>query len=137
MRTDDEIVEQIESVRLDDWLGFETNDLLSYLPFARAEPYVVGRCTEIGWEVKPRDRASVLAEMLDYMPFAWRKAQEQKALSADRTMSRYKVWTWMLGNDLGDLRSGYTDSVKSALTCICQHYGWDCSQWDACGGGAA
>ena len=129
MRTDDEILARVEAVQNDDWLGTKAIDLLARLPFEKAKPYLKPDVDASEWKILPRDRESMLAEMLDYMPFAWEKANDERGLSAGRSMAHYSVWTWLAGDDLGDLTE-YDDYGKDNLRRICKHYGWDVSQWE-------
>ena len=88
--------------------------------------------TEAAWAdagIVPRDRASVVAGMLEYMPFAWKKANDGRGLSAARSMSHFAAWTWLAGDDLGDLTE-YEFYGKDNLVRICEHYGWDPKKWD-------
>lgn len=131
MRTDAEILARIDAVKADDFLGFQRNQLIGFLSFAAARPFLNEGVTEEQWAQvqRPRDRDSILAAMLDYMPFAWEKANHGRGISAGRSMDHYSEWIWMLGDDLGDLRN-YSFYGKDHLVRICQHYGWDSSQWD-------
>ena len=129
MRTDDEILARIEARKEEDFFGFELTDLLLRLPFDKAKPYLNDETKAEDWKVQPRDRESVLKEMHAYMSFAWDKANNCRGLSAGRSMCHYMAWTWLAGDDLGDLTE-YEFYGKDNLVKICQHYGWDSSQWD-------
>ena len=132
MRTDEEILARIEARQPEDFFGFEITDLLIRLPFEKAAPYLSDEARAAGgaeWKVQPRDRESVLKEMLEYMSFAWDKANNCRGLSAGRSMCHYMAWVWLVGDDLGDLTE-YEFYGKDNLVKICQHYGWDSSQWD-------
>ena len=84
MRTDEEILNRVEAVKADDWMGVQVSDLIYRLPFEKAQPYLRPEVTAEDWDVRPRDRESMLATMLAYMPFAWEKANEGRGLSAGR-----------------------------------------------------
>ena len=129
MRTDEEILSRIESVTDSDWLGTQRNDLINRLPFISAKQFLVEGVTESEWVPLSRDRDTVLAEMLEYMPFAWGKANNERGISAGRSMDHYTSWSWLLGDDFGDL-SRYQYYGKDNLVRICEKYGWDHSQWD-------
>ena len=129
MRTDEEILERIKSVKEYDFFGFESSDLILRLPFNTAKQFLKDDATEEGWEILPRDRGSLLQEMEKYMSFAWEKANNCRSISAMRSMSHYSAWTWLAGDDLGDLNE-YQYYGKDNLVRICEHYGWDSSQWD-------
>ena len=106
MRTDEEILSRIDAVKGDDWIGTKQSDLVSRLPYEKAKPFLKESVTEADWTPAPRDRESLIAEMLDYMPLVW-----------------------LAGDDLGDLTE-YEYYGKDNLVKICNHYGWDSSQWD-------
>ena len=131
MKTDDEILARIEARKGEDFFGFEIGDLLIRLPFNLAKPYLNDEAKEEDWKVAPRDRDSVLKEMHEYMSFAWDKANNCRGLSAGRSMCHYMAWVWLVGDDevFGDLTE-YEFYGKDNLVKICQHYGWDSSQWD-------
>lgn len=118
MRTDQEIIDRINARKEADFFGFEL-----------AKPFLNPDVKGEDWKVQPRDRDSVLKEMLEYMPFAWDKANNCRGLSAGRSMCHYMAWVWLAGDDLGDL-TGYQYYGKDNLVKICDHYGWDSSQWD-------
>lgn len=129
MRTNDEILARVESIKDRDWLGFETGDLIVRLPFDIAKPYLKEGVTENQWDVDPRDKDSLINEMRDYMPFAWEKANNCRGISASRSMSHYSAWVWLAGDDLGDLHD-YDYYGKDNLVMICKHYGFDYDQLD-------
>lgn len=131
MRTDKEIIDRIAEVESEDWLGTQRNELVCRLPFDKAKQWLRSAVTETEWRplVKARDRETILSEMLNYMPFAWEKANNCRGISASRSMEHYSAWIWLLGDDLGDL-SDYQYYGKDNLVAICNKYGWNSSQWD-------
>lgn len=134
MRTIKEIKQRIKEVERSghDFMGTETTDLIMCLPYDEAKEFLNDDITKEVFEEKymrKRDRESVLATMLEYMPFAWDKANNQRGLSALRSMSHFTTWVWLAGDDLGNLLD-YEFYGKDNLIKICEHYGWDYSQWD-------
>lgn len=129
MRTQDEIVLRIERLKKDDVLGFATQDLIFALNYERAKPYLNGDVDPISWKPDPIDRESLVAKMLDYMPFAWDKANNCRGISAWRSLAHFESWLWLAGDDMGDF-SNYKFYGKDELRRICEHYGWDADQWD-------
>lgn len=127
-RTDDEILARVRSLQPGDLLGFQTIDLICRLPFATAKQFLRDGVTEDQWTVLPRDRDALLAEMREYLPFAWEKANNCRGLSAGRSMAHYAAWIWLLGDDLGDLET-YEHYGKDHLVAIGERYGWG-SAWD-------
>lgn len=132
MRTDAEILARCKEVEDRDWLGTERGDLLSYLTFEAAKPLLNDEATADEWgEVRPRDEESVKAEILDYMPFAWDKANNGRGLSAGRSLDHMSAWLWMLGRSkAADQIQTYSDYGKGRLRAICEEFGWDWRQWD-------
>ena len=129
MRTAEEILARIEEIKDRDWIGLESRDLIECLPFALAQPFLKPEVTEVDWRPESAMVEHVKARMLDYMPFAWEKANNCRGLSAGRSMSHYMAWVWLAGDDLGDL-TNYRYYDKDNLVRICEHYGWNHAQWD-------
>ena len=133
-RTDEEIIARIAEVKDRDFFGFEQNDLLICLSYSAAVsclPSVADDAPE-DWEQESREVADVIDRMLTYMPFAWDKANNRRGLSAGRSMSHYSAWLWLAGDNEGPLANilEYEFYGKDKLALICDHYGWDYSQWD-------
>lgn len=134
MRTQDEIVRKLESVKDSDPLGFKTSDLIGYLDFENAKPHLKPETTEEQWNESrlPSDRESILRQMADYMPFAWSKANGQRGISAARSMAHFAIWTWMAGDGelFGDKLEEYNFYGKPHLKALSAHYGWDFDNLD-------
>lgn len=128
-RTEQEIIDRINARKEADVFGFERGDLIACLPFELGKQFLNEEGQTIEWKQLPRDRESVLNQMLEYMPFAWEKANNGRGLSAIRSMFHYMAWTWLIGDDLGDL-TDYDFYGKDNLVKICEHYGWDHTQWN-------
>lgn len=130
-RTQEEILAKIKDIRDEDFFGFETSYLVLYLNYESAEQYLKSAITEKEWEPDKTDRESILKMMYEYMSFAWNKAINCRGISASRSMVHYSVWIWMLRDEekFGDLEK-YEYYGKDNLVKICEHYGWDASQWD-------
>ena len=106
MRTDDEIVARLKEVSEGehDWLGTEQGDLIARLPWDKAKPLLSVDVTEEQWAGIhiSRDRYHLINEMREYMPFAWEKANGFRGISAGRSMSHFRAWVWLAGDDLGE-----------------------------------
>lgn len=128
MRTDDEIVARIKAVQQSesDFFGTEQSDLLARLPFAVAKQFLDDTFDEARWSgiQTSRDREHLIGEMRDYMAFAWEKASEFRGLSAGRSMSHFRAWVWLAGDDLGEFNN-YRRYGKDHLVRICEHYGFE------------
>lgn len=131
LRSQAEIVAEVERIKDEDFFGFKTGDLIGYLDYDHAKPYLQPECTEADWKPAPTDRESILKQMEEYMPFAWDKANNERGISAGRSLAHYTVWVWMLGEEdrFGDLER-YQYYGKDNLRKLCDAYGWDADQWD-------
>lgn len=100
MRTDDEIVARVKSLKEGDFLGFQTGDLIMRLPFhvVAAEGLIKPEVRAESWTVSSRSSADVLNEMRDYIAFAWDKAMNHRGISAERSIGHYEAWVWLLGD---------------------------------------
>ena len=128
-RTDDEIISRINVVADRDFFGFEVSDLVVRLEYEKAKQFIPADVIQKDWEVVSREPADVISMMRNYMSFAWEKANDCRGLSAGRSLSHYSAWIWLAGDDLGDLLE-YEFYGKDKLVLICNHYGWDSSEWD-------
>ncbi len=133
-----EIVARIAERKKEDFFGFETTDYIVYLSFVDAKQFLGNTdkdpTIEADWETTPLIRESILKEMHDYMEFAWGKANDERGLSASRSVSHYIAWTWLAGDRelsawVGD-SNNYEFYGKPILEKICEHYGWNSKQWD-------
>lgn len=133
MRTQAEILNRlalIDSGKFMDPFGVWNGHLVMALPYEAALPFLTeGTTSEEFNKIRTVNDGAIIAEMLDYMPFAWGKANDFRGLSAARTMDRYGAWLWLLNIDLGEMRD-YEFYGKPNLIRICDHFGWDASQWD-------
>lgn len=130
-RSQDEIVAEIERIKEDDFFGFKTGDLIGYLDYEHAKEYLKPEVTAEEWKASPSDRESILKEMEEYMEFAWDKANNERGISAGRSLAHFTVWVWMIGDQdrFGDMES-YQYYGKDHLRKLCDAYGWDADQWD-------
>jgi len=130
MRTEKEIIEKINNI--DDFFGFMTNDLILFLSFDKAQPFLKEGVTAEEWTPTPRYDEFVLKQIHEYMPFAWEKANNCRGLSAARSIDHMKAWLWLLGEEedlLEDLKD-YELYGKPQLRAICEHFDWEWKQWD-------
>ena len=115
-----------------DWLGTQRSDLIAHLPWEAAKGLIVdGTGDANAWTELARDEASIRAEMLDYMPFAWKKANDRRSLSAERSLEHMSAWLWLIGRDKAAAQISKHDQYgKPQLRAICEAFGWDWQQWD-------
>ena len=128
MKTQQEILDRIEEVKDADFFGAIRSDLIGFLSFDSAKSFLKEDVTNDDWTPKTADRESILKEMHDYMDFAWSKANDNRGLSAGRSLMHMQAWLWLLGEDqaINDI-DDYTHYGKPQLRAICEHFGWDLS----------
>ncbi len=135
MRTQDEIVERLEARKVGDPLCFEVDEYLIYLDYKHAKPYLKDGTTEREWDAAS-DHLSLPERMRDYMSFAWNKANNERGISANRSIMHYIAWLWLaeenklLARVESEYQGNYCSYGKPILRMICKHFGWDWSQRD-------
>lgn len=128
-RTQDEIVKRFEARQEHDFGGFECNCYLECLDFEHVKPYLKDGVTPDQWEQKTEE--DVRKEAIEYMSFAWDKANNCRGISANRSIMHYIAWLWLLGEDgYDDLMDDYEFYGKPQLERICKYFGLDPKQWD-------
>lgn len=136
--TVEEVDERYEERREDDILGFEVNEYIVYMSFNKVRSIVEKDVTDeaIKDVLEHVSRDNMLKVMLDYMEFAWDKANNMRGISANRSIEHYVAWTWLAG-DAGlsaEIEKMAWDDYcyygKQILERICEFYGWDWKQWD-------
>lgn len=95
-RTVKEILDRIKAVEKNDWLGTIRGDLVSYLPYSDAKPFLKPEVTEAGWKVRTM---TPLENANNYLTFAWGKANDCRSLSAGRSIEHFQAWMWLAGRD--------------------------------------
>lgn len=98
-RSVDEILARIKEVEPRDFFGAQTNNLLAYVPFEQAKPYLNADVTEARWDEVRDDQRDPLEQAKGYLPFAWDKANSRRGLSAGRSMDHMRAWFWLAGYD--------------------------------------
>ena len=87
--------------------GVERSRLLEALPWKEAQQFFKPGTphTEESWENGERtpNSESVLAQIKDYLAFAWGKANLRRGDSAIRSLSHFRGLIWLLGPEHDDL----------------------------------
>lgn len=129
IRTQEEIKQRLKEV--DDMFGTQKADLIFYLEFGDAKPFLkdefvkkVNEGTK-EWvkETNPKK------EILDYLEFAYEKAENGRGLSAARSMMHFKTWIWLDDKefyaDIVDEIDNYYAYGIPVLDKISSHYGYE------------
>lgn len=128
MRTQEEILARFENA--DDFFGTQQSDLVSYMEFENAKPHLKEdyvKQVEAGektWEISTDPKK----EILSYLNFAYDKAEDQRGLSAGRSMLHFKTWIWLddenFYNEIIEMIDDYTNYGIPTLDKISEHYGY-------------
>lgn len=125
VRTQEEILARMNEIKDDDFFGFETGDLVDYLDFEHAQPFLQEDVVKKQWE--DRDKFTPEERIKDYMNFAWEKANNKRGISASRSISHMRAWLWLAGNqellDFSNEDDNYAPYGKPILSKICEYYG--------------
>jgi hypothetical protein len=100
-RTQQEILQKMETVAGRDMFGFQRDLLLGFLKYKYARPFLREGVTKEEWDAARTKRTvdAALDEMRSYMEFAWGKAINERSLSAGRSVQKLEMWCWMIGRD--------------------------------------
>ena len=122
-RTQQEILARIEQIKADDFFGFQTNDLLCFLTYENAKPWLLEGAAEADW----KQFTDPAQQIKGYAEFAWGKANDRRGLSAPRSIEHMKAWLWLDGKDelVERMDSEYEYYGKPCLVLICREYGID------------
>lgn len=102
MRTQDEIVARFNERKGDDFFGFEVGEYLNALTWDNAKAlYKDGSemtAEKFGEPNLVTDEA-VREQMAEYVDFAYEKINNERGISANRTIQHYIAWLWLAGED--------------------------------------
>jgi hypothetical protein len=128
IRTQEEILARFNAVEADDLFGHQRSDLLDYLIYDHAKPYLNDSVLREEWE--GRKYLTPAERIKEYMPFAWDKANNCRGLSAGRSVEHMLTWLWLDGKDelADELFKVYEYYGKPCLVLVCREYGID---WEA------
>ncbi len=134
MRTQEQILARIKVAQKRDMLGFEWQEYLGALTKESAESLrgtlLKADAKLDGWEVAfPNDEA-IRKQCVEYMDFAWEKANGCRGISASRSLMHYRAWLWLLGEDGFEDIDDYSYYGKDELVRICKFLDLDPKKWD-------
>jgi hypothetical protein len=110
MKSQDEIVAQMKTVEKDDWIGAIRGELLNALDFAHAKPFLKDDVTADQWLTPYKSVEDVKQAIIDYLPFAWEKANNCRGISASRSVDHMRGLFWLLGRD--DMLAKFDDHYE-------------------------
>lgn len=135
MKTDQQILERIKAIESRDIFGFERNDLIVYLSFKAAKPFLKKGLTASDWQEFSQELSVIKEVIFKYMKFAWEKANNCRSLSANRSIMHFMAWTWIVDEEFcKEIEKEYDENYqyygKDILAKICTHFSIDYKQWD-------
>jgi len=122
MRTQQEIADRMEAIKDSDVLGFGRSVLVSFLDFDNARPFLKDDVTAEEWQEAQRDNP--IEAIMDYMEFAWEKANRERSISAYRSLAKIEQWAWLAEDEaLAELvdSESYYDYGKAQLADVCRY----------------
>lgn len=134
MRSQEEIVQRIRERMESDLLDFEWPEYLGALSADSAEALrgvaIKDDADLSGWAHDWRTDQDVIDVMIEYMPFAFEKATNQRGISAGRSISHYVAWLWLVGVEWCEEIEDYDNYGLPQLRRICQFLDIDPSQFN-------
>ena len=130
IRTPEEILAQVKIISPEDIFGWQRGPLLAVLPFEHAKPFLIDGLTEKDY-IQDMDPAH---NAVEYLPFAWDKADSERGISANRSIEHFIGWAWLLDEDFyqklrKSYEEDYSDYGKKQLILISEHFGYDWSEY--------
>lgn len=134
MKTQEDIMRDISILIEKDPFRWAIGDFFEFLTFEQAKStgLLDDKVTKEEWkEPDELTEEHVKRLMIDYMDFAWGKANNCRGLSAARSMDHYHNWLWLLGeDDFAESILEYEHYGKPQLRRICEYLGLDADKWD-------
>lgn len=130
MKTQKEILAEIKNLEKSgtDPLGTSRSDLIDFLTFTHAKPFLTKGTTKAEWD---RDKATfdhdfIVEKIKEYLPFAFTKAQQERGLSALRSLNHFYAWMFIIEDleNFDDLLV-YENYGIDHLIAIAEFYGVD------------
>ena len=108
LRTQEELSAKFDELQKSGgFMDFRPEVLINFLSFESAKPHLKEdyiKEVEAGtkqWEQHTTVEKAA-EEFLDYMKFAWDKAEDERGISASRSVQKLGMWLWIMNRD--DLR---------------------------------
>lgn len=90
--------------------SFYMESIAAFIPFDLMKSKLKSEVTKEQWEkdLKPFTEENIITEMKEYLSYAYEKAENQRGLSAARSMQKYQTWLYAIGDDeLSEECEGY------------------------------
>lgn len=113
LRSQDELSKKFDELRKTvRFIDFRPEVLINYLSFENAKPHLKEEYVkEVEAGTKQWEQITSIEkcaeDFLNYMKFAWGKAEDERAISASRSIQKLGMWLWIMNRD--DLRRTIED----------------------------
>ena len=114
-----EIADRLRARKDDDFFGFETSEYFLSLDRDHVREFAKEDADLSDWEPSFVTVDDVKERLLDYMEFAWDKANGCRGISANRSVMHIIAWLWLMG---GKYRA-FSDVVEEMFENHYEHYG--------------
>lgn len=127
MRTQKEIIDRINNRKQECLFGWGIEDLIFALSFENAQKFFKDDHTITKEEWNQYKEANIISSIRHYIPFAIEKAVNHRGISASRSVSHFRSWVWLLGNDelskFIDNESNYMQYGAPIIKRVAEEYG--------------
>lgn len=127
MRTQQQILDKLKSRQLEQrFIDWFPDDVIIFLEYDNAKPFIKEDITREGWATMTANKKTdddIRTMIIEYLPFAWDKANNCRGISASRSIDHFEAWTWLLGHDIDF--SKYRMYGKHHLVTISELFGVD------------
>ena len=124
-RTQEEILQRIESIKPYDLFGDEWCVCVMFLNYDNAKKYLKEDTAPDFWVQNENDP---IDHIKDYMNFAWNKANTHRGLSSERSIRHMMAWLWLAGKEeelkwvTDEYENNYRNYGKPILRYICERF---------------
>jgi hypothetical protein len=94
-RTQTEIVDRLRVARMDDFFGFKTEVLASFLDAEHVAEFCKPDAELSDWTAL----TDAATEGAEYLAFAFGKAEDHRGISAERSVQKMTEYAWLQGRD--------------------------------------
>lgn len=145
MKDSKQLSEAYRIVFEDDFFGFYGEVIVPRLKYDDAKEWLQDDVTESDFremvEEYPKTKDAIIEELRDYMDFAWGKCEDERGISAGRSINKIAAWLMILDDDLWqELHKGddFYPYGAPLLAKVCDKYGFDapetikfykCGEW--------
>lgn len=96
-RTYAAITARLQALKGRDTFGFQSSDLLAYLPWECARQFLRTGAIEADWRAAYPVFKPPLTAVKENLPWAWQHANKSLGMSSYRTMEHLQAWFWLAG----------------------------------------